>query len=69
MVANPQSDPCTHPSTAVHTAVGPVGEQYYICDACGETFTPEMLEAAQDIEWGALEPEDPSTTGESPPGD
>jgi hypothetical protein len=61
MVADEQDDNpniCTHPDSALRIA-GPsaTGPQFYVCEQCGESLTPELLQAVRDLEGRAFNPE------------
>lgn len=51
MVAREEDQLCTHPNSALKvSSPSPTGPQFYICEACGESLTPELLHAARELE-------------------
>ena len=51
-------DICTHPDTALKvTSPSPTGPQFYLCEQCGESLTPELLQAVRELEGKSFNPE------------
>jgi hypothetical protein len=49
---------CTHPDTALRVSSNsPTGPQVYTCDLCGESLTPELLQAVRELEGRGFHPE------------
>ena len=60
MVAREHEAPdiCPHPDSAL-TVASPdtTGPQFYICEQCGESLTPELLQAVRELEGKNFNPE------------
>jgi hypothetical protein len=53
MVAQPHEVPnlCTHPDEALKiSSPSTPGPQFYLCENCGESLTPELLQAVRELE-------------------
>ena len=49
---------CTHPDSALRvTGPSATGPQFYVCEQCGESLTPELLQAVRDLEGRPFNPE------------
>lgn len=60
MVAEEHDSPniCTHPDSALTiSSPSPTGPQFYLCSACGESLTPELLQAVRELEGRSFHPE------------
>ena len=60
MVAREHESPdiCPHPDTALRvSSPSPTGPQVYLCEQCGESLTPELLQAVRELEGKRFNPE------------
>ena len=60
MVAREHDSPdiCTHPDASLKVASpSNTGPQFYICELCGESLTPELLQAVRELEGKSFNPE------------